>query len=124
MPGRHGGDFAKIVDGVNQTLDAIVDPLNVALAYIEKAANGEELEDLENNYKGQYGILIGNLQQVKTSLYTLLEESGKLTEASKKGDLSYRADIGRLKGRICADRRRYQQNDGCGHRADKGCHRR
>ena len=95
---KHGGDFARIVNGVNQTLDAIVDPLNIALAYIEKAANGEELEDLENNFKGQYGILIGNLQMVKTSLYTLLEESAKLNEASKEGNLSYRADVSKLKG--------------------------
>ena len=92
------GGFKQIVDGINHTLDAIVDPLNVALAYIEKTANGDELEDLENNYKGQYGVLIGNLQQVKESLYTLLSEAGKLTEATEKGQLSYRADVSKLKG--------------------------
>ena len=27
---RHQGDFRKIVDGVNQTLDAVIGPLNVA----------------------------------------------------------------------------------------------
>ena len=27
---KHGGDFRRIVDGVNQTLDAVIGPLNVA----------------------------------------------------------------------------------------------
>ena len=92
------GGFRDIVDGFNSTLDAIVQPLNVALEYIEKTANGDELDDLDNIYKGQYGVLIGHLQMVKDSLYTLLGESGKLTEATKEGRLTYRADVSKLKG--------------------------
>jgi hypothetical protein len=31
---RHGGNFAEIISGVNQTLDAVIGPLNVAADYV------------------------------------------------------------------------------------------
>ncbi|MBR0597413.1 methyl-accepting chemotaxis protein [Sinanaerobacter chloroacetimidivorans] len=96
--GAFQGGFKEIVEGVNATLDGIVTPLNTALDYIEKMANGEKLDRLENNYKGQYGVLIHNLTLVRESLYTLLDESGKLTHAAAEGQLSYRADVSKLKG--------------------------
>ncbi len=92
------GGYRQIIDGFNNTLDAIVEPLNVALPYIEKMAAGDNLEEIENNFKGEYAVLISNLLLVRESLYTLLGESGKLTEAAAEGELSYRADISKLKG--------------------------
>ncbi len=92
------GGFKQIIEGFNTTLDGIVNPLNVALDYIEKVANGEDLEVLENNYNGTYGVLIQNLTMVRESLYTLLGETGALTGAAERGELSYRADISKLKG--------------------------
>lgn len=87
------GCFKEINEGVNNTLDAIVNPLNIAQTYIQKIADGEELEDLNNDYKGDYGVLIQNLISVKKSIYSLIEESNKLTEAAANGELSYRADL-------------------------------
>ena len=92
------GGFREIVDGINSTLDGIVDPLNVALAFIEKAASGEDLEELENHYKGHYAALIENLMKVRESLYMLLSESEKLTKAAFNGEFSYQPDLGQLKG--------------------------
>ncbi|MDD3168898.1 MAG: HAMP domain-containing protein, partial [Eubacteriales bacterium] len=92
------GGYKQVINGFNNTLDAIVDPLSIALAYIEKIANGEELEELENNFKGEYSALISNLLMVRETINNLLEETGKLTKATAEGELSYRADAGRLKG--------------------------
>jgi methyl-accepting chemotaxis protein len=92
------GGFKQIISGFNQTLDGIVNPLNVALAYIEKIANGDDLEVIENNYPGEYGILIDNLSKVRESLHSLRVESWELTKAAERGDLFYRADISKLKG--------------------------
>ncbi len=92
------GGYRQIIEGFNNTLNAIVEPLNIALPYIEKMAAGGDLEELENNFKGDYAVLISNLLQVRGSLYTLLGESVKLTEAAAQGELSYRADISTLNG--------------------------
>ena len=37
---KHGGDFRKIVEGVNHTLDAVIGPLNVAARYVDDISHG------------------------------------------------------------------------------------
>lgn len=96
--GKFKGDFQAIINGFNQTLDAITRPLNAALPFIQQIANGENTEELDNQYHGIYGVLINDLMRVRQSIYTLIEESAKLTAAAASGDLSYRADISSLKG--------------------------
>src|ERR1700757_3398966 len=39
--GKHGGDFRKIVEGVNATLDAVVGPLQDVSATLDKLAGGD-----------------------------------------------------------------------------------
>jgi methyl-accepting chemotaxis protein len=92
------GGYRQIINGFNNTLDAIVEPLNIALGYIEKIANGQDLEELDNQFKGTYAILIENLLKVRHTFYTLLDETGKLAEAAAEGTLSYRADTAKLNG--------------------------
>lgn len=92
------GGYREIIEGFNNTLDAMVTPLRTAFPYIENMANGIPQPLLENTYQGEYGILIDNLNDVKNSIYLLSTESGKLTEALEEGDLSYRADTSALKG--------------------------
>ena len=41
MQRRHEGDFRKIVEGVNDTLDAVIGPLNVAAEYVERISRGD-----------------------------------------------------------------------------------
>ncbi|QOX64044.1 HAMP domain-containing protein [Anoxybacterium hadale] len=95
---RFSGGYREIIAGFNSTLDAIMEPLSIALEYIDLMANGEDMEELENHYPGTYGVLIGNLLLVRESLYTLQHESLSLAEAANEGDLTYRADLSKLKG--------------------------
>ena len=37
---RHHGDYRKVVEGVNQTLDAVIGPLNVAAKYVDEISSG------------------------------------------------------------------------------------
>ncbi len=92
------GGYRQIIEGFNNTLDAMVTPLRAAFPYIENMANGIPQPLLENTYRGEYGILIDNLNDVKNSIYLLSMESGKLNKALEEGDLSYRADTSALKG--------------------------
>ncbi|MBR0597414.1 methyl-accepting chemotaxis protein [Sinanaerobacter chloroacetimidivorans] len=95
---KFNGGYRQIIEGFNGTLDAIVEPLNTALTFIEKMAKGEDLDLLDNHYQGEYAKLIDNLDKVRESLQTLVGESGKLIEAAANGQLSYRADVSRLNG--------------------------
>ncbi len=37
---KHQGDYRKVVEGVNQTLDAVIGPLNVAAKYVDNISGG------------------------------------------------------------------------------------
>ena len=39
--GKHQGDFRKIVEGVNNTLDSVIIPLNVAANYVDLISKGD-----------------------------------------------------------------------------------
>ena len=74
---RHGGDFRKIVTGVNETLDAVIGPLNVAAAYIDRIAKGEVPPAITETYHGDFNSLKGNLN-------LLVESTGKITRAARE----------------------------------------
>ncbi|HYE67239.1 MAG TPA: methyl-accepting chemotaxis protein [Anaerovoracaceae bacterium] len=92
------GGFREILEEVNRIPDEFMTPLRITLDYTRKIANGEELENLTNDFNGQFGELINNLKMIKESLDRLLDETANLTEAAEKGDFSYRSDLSRLKG--------------------------
>lgn len=92
------GVFAQIIRGVNQTFDAIKEPLDVTSAFIADIAAGTAEKPIENRYKGYYAKLVDNTNSVLDSLIVLLVESTKLAEAGAKGNLSVRSDISRVPG--------------------------
>ncbi len=38
--GKHQGDYRKVVEGVNATLDAVIGPLNVAAERVDEISQG------------------------------------------------------------------------------------
>jgi methyl-accepting chemotaxis protein len=74
--GKHGGDFRKIVEGVNATLDAVVGPLNVAAVYVDKISKGDIPSKITDNYSGDFNI-------IKNNLNACIDGLGGLVEANK-----------------------------------------
>ncbi len=61
---RHEGDFRKIVDGVNRTLDAVTAPVNEAAGVLQRIAG----RDLTARIQGSYH---GDLAKIKENLNTM-----------------------------------------------------
>lgn len=95
---KHEGHYKKVIEGINMTLDAVVEPLNFAASYIEKMSNGEKLEVIEDNYRGDFKALTDNLNKVRTSLLILIEETAMLARSATEGKISVRSDVSKLKG--------------------------
>lgn len=70
---KHGGDFAKIVDGVNQTLDAVINPLNVAASYIEQIGKGQIPKKITDEYKGDFDDIKNKINSCIDGLDGLVE---------------------------------------------------
>ena len=58
---RHLGDFRKIVEGVNATLDAVIGPLNVAAEYVDRISKGEIPAKITDKYNGDFNEIKNNL---------------------------------------------------------------
>ncbi|MCK5526016.1 MAG: HAMP domain-containing protein, partial [Candidatus Latescibacteria bacterium] len=48
---KFGGDFAGIVQGVNNTLDAVIGPLNMMAEYVDRISKGDIPENITDEYK-------------------------------------------------------------------------
>ena len=95
---RHEGDFRKIVEGVNDTLDAVIGPLNVAAEYVERISRGDIPEMITDNYNGDFNEIKNNLNTCIVAVNNLVEDAVMLSEAGIEGRLDTRADASRHEG--------------------------
>ena len=58
--GRHQGDFRKIVQGINNTLDAVINPLNMAAQYVDNIAKGNIPTKITDTYNGDFNAIKNN----------------------------------------------------------------
>ncbi|SER41886.1 MCP four helix bundle domain-containing protein, partial [Giesbergeria anulus] len=81
---QHQGDFRKIVQGVNDTLDAVIGPLNVAAKYVEQIAIGDIPKPITESYNGDFNTLKNNLN----ACIEATNQQAAAAQAISKGDLS------------------------------------
>ncbi|HSQ42441.1 MAG TPA: methyl-accepting chemotaxis protein [Fibrobacteraceae bacterium] len=67
---KHQGDFRSIVQGINETLDAVIQPMQEAAAVLEKVANRDMTARMNGNYNGE-------LAQIKSALNMAVDNLDK-----------------------------------------------
>ena len=95
---RHQGDFRKIVQGINDTLDAVVNPLNMAAKYVDDIAKGVIPAKITDTYNGDFNAIKNNLNQCIDAVNSMIADTALLADATEKGQLSTRADVSRHQG--------------------------
>ena len=96
---KHQGDFRKIVGGVNDTLDAVIGPLNVAAEYVDRISKGDIPPRITDSYNGDFNEIKNNLNQCIDAVNTLVTDTNILSKAA----------VGR---QTCHPRRRLQTPGG------------
>ena len=86
--GRHQGDFAKIVDGVNATLDAVVAPVQEASATLQELAKGNLNTGMVGNYNGDYIVIKEDMNQTVAFLKRYVDEITQTLEGMGRGNLN------------------------------------
>ena len=94
----HQGDFRKIVEGVNQTLDAVIGPLNVAARYVDRIAEGNIPDKITVEYRGDFNVLKDNLNTCIDAVNALVADAAMLSRAAVAGNLDARADVSKHQG--------------------------
>jgi methyl-accepting chemotaxis protein len=94
----HKGDFRKIIEGINQTLDAILLPIGEGNRVLAQISAGKIDESITATYKGDHEKMKQAVNNVAQVLQSLQKELGRLTEASREGQLSERGKPAQFRG--------------------------
>ncbi len=95
---KHQGDFRKIVAGVNDTLDAVIGPLNVAAGYVDRISKGDIPAKITDRYNGDFNTIKNNLNQCIDAVNALVADANMLSQAAVEGKLATRADATKHQG--------------------------
>jgi methyl-accepting chemotaxis protein len=95
---KHQGDFRKIVEGINEMLDTILLPIGEGNRILAQISNGKIDELIAQTYKGDHEKMKQAVNNVAMVLQSLQKELGRLTEASREGQLSERGKPEQFQG--------------------------
>ena len=95
---KHQGGFGELVGGVNQVLDAVIGPLNVAAEYVDRMSKGDIPEQITDEYKGDFNEVKNNLNACCGIMNGLLAETNELIQAGANGQLDKRGDASKFAG--------------------------
>ena len=95
---KHSGDYRKIVEGVNNTLDSVIGPLNVAADYVDKISRGAIPSKITGTYNGDFNAIKSNLNNCIDNINALVADAGMLAQAAFEGKLATRADASKHGG--------------------------
>jgi methyl-accepting chemotaxis protein len=83
----HRGEYKNVLQGVNDTLDAIISPLNVAAIALQRIGIGDIPEKITENYRGEFSTIKDNLNRCIDALNGATLVATKISE----GDLTVNA---------------------------------
>jgi len=74
---KHQGDYRNIVQGINETLDSVIGPLNVAANYVDRISKGDIPPAIAETYNGDFNA-------IKTNLNALIVAMNEITSAAEE----------------------------------------
>jgi methyl-accepting chemotaxis protein len=97
-PDMFTGNNRAIITGLNETLDAVIAPLNVAAEYVDRISKGEVPDKITDVYKGDFNEIKNNLNQCIDAINALVIDANMLSKAAIQGKLDTRADASKHQG--------------------------
>jgi Methyl-accepting chemotaxis protein len=100
---KHEGDFARIINGVNKTLDAVIAPVMEASEVLEEMSKGNLKISVKGEYKGDHAKIKNALNNTISTLYSYVAEISTLLTEIAEGNLNieiekdYRGDFAPIK---------------------------
>jgi len=95
---KHQGDFRSIINGFNETLDAVIGPLNVSAEYMDRISKGDIPPKITERYNGDFNEIKNNLNVCIEAVGAMVTDSKMLTSSAAAGNLTIRADATKHQG--------------------------
>lgn len=92
------GFWRSLATGINEMLDALVKPLDLAARYVDEIAHGNTPSKITENFEGHFRKVTDNLNRCIDAIAALIDDAGTLAAAGGAGMLQVRADASRHEG--------------------------
>ncbi len=90
--GKFTGDYAQIIQGMNRTLDAIIEPLHVTAKYLDLIARGDVPDKITTEYHGDFNLMKENLNLLIEATYNITQFAEKLADGNFSVEMKERSD--------------------------------
>ena len=103
---RHGGSFAKIMEGLNKTLDAVVNPIESALGILKEMEKGNLHVRMEGEYQGGYVEIKDTMNETISNIRSYVTEISSVLSEVADGNLNlaitadYKGDFVEIKNSL------------------------
>jgi methyl-accepting chemotaxis protein len=78
---KHQGEFRRVIEGINDTLDAVVTPIQDAGTVLEAIAGGDLTAKVTGNYKGDYADIKNHINKMAGTLGESMNSIGQNAQA-------------------------------------------
>ena len=95
---KYQGSHARVIEGINRILDAVVEPLRAAASYVDRIAHGDVPERIQAEWRGEFDLLKRNLNACADAIHALIGDANALAASAVEGKLATRADPARHQG--------------------------
>lgn len=96
-PSKLKGIYSEIMNGINDTIDSLAEPLLESIEIIHEYAEGDLSREMRT-LPGQQIILTNALNTIRTNLNKMIDDVDMLVQSAENGELSVRADNTKHKG--------------------------
>jgi len=79
---KHPGDYRRIVQGVNDTLDAVINPLKVSAHYVERISKGDIPQPIVEAYHGDFNAIKNNLNTLIAAMHAITNAAEEIASGN------------------------------------------
>jgi len=97
-PEETNAEFREIVVGINQTLDSVITPLNVAANYVDRISKGDIPAKITDIYNGDFNNIKNNLNQCIDNLNGVILEMTNMSQQHDLGDIDVKIEVSKFEG--------------------------
>ena len=95
---KFNGSWKVLVSEINELIDAFVTPINVTAEYVNRISKGDIPPKITDTYHGDFNEIKNNLNNCIEVMSGLLNETNKLINAAKEGELDTRGNVSAFTG--------------------------
>ncbi len=85
---QHKGEYKRLVEGINSTLDAIVEPVVEIIDMLQQLQRGNLGMRIEKDYQGEFALIRDSFNETMDALNRYIGDVATVLKAVSEGDLS------------------------------------